>query len=157
MGDGAPRLAELVAAFARGIGYGPGAERASLIARYRSSYQNVYKPFFDRHPQMLENYLVNQLFGCLFPFGPKLTDPAAIPDCAEAFAALVLQFAMLKGMLIGIAGFHANDFSADHVVTAVQILSRHFEHNPRFLADATTLLHQRNMNHAAGLTTLLRN
>ena len=156
-GDVAPRLAELVAAFARGIGYSRGARRANLIARYQSSYRTVYKPFFDRHPHMLENYLLNQVFGCLFPFGLSLSHPAAIPECAEAFAVLALQFAMLKGMLIGVAGFYADRFSPDHVVTAVQILSRQFDHNPRFLADATTLLHQGNMNNAAGLAMLLQN
>ena len=155
--DAAPRLAELVAAFARGIGYSPGVRRDDLIARYKSSYQNLYKPFFDRHPHMLENYLVNQIFGCLFPFGAKFTDPSAIPDCAQVFAALVIQFALLKGMLIGVAGFYAERFSAEHVVAAVQVLSRHFEHNPSFLADATALLDERKMNIAAGLTTLLRN
>jgi lysine-N-methylase len=155
--DVAPRLADLLTAFASGIGLSRDARHADLIARYQSSFQNVYKPFFDHHPHMLENYLVNQIFGCLFPFGLKLTDPAAIPDCAEAFAALVLQFAMLKGMLIGVAGFYREGFSADHVVATVQLLSRHFEHNPRFLADATTLLDERKMNNAAGLTTLLRN
>jgi lysine-N-methylase len=157
MRDASPRLGELVALFARGIGPSRKTRRDEPIARYRASYQNVYKPFFERHPQMLENYLVNYLFGSLFPFGPQLTDPAAIPKCAEAFAALVVQFALLKGVLIGVAGCDGEGFSADRVVAAVQILSRHFEHNPRFLADATALLDERKMNNAAGLTTLLRN
>jgi lysine-N-methylase len=50
-------------------------------------------------------------------------------ECAQ----LTAQFALIKGLLIGVAGFHGEAFSAAHVVHAVQAASKHFEHHPEFL------------------------
>ncbi len=151
------RLIECLVAFASGIGCRPGATRADQIDRYESAYREIYAPFFARRPHILENYLLNQMFRQLFPFDTVLFNPAATPDCAESFARLATQFALIKGILIGVAGFYAERFSQAHVVQAVQTVSRHFEHSPQFLEAAAALLNARNMNNAAGLTMLIRN
>lgn len=152
-----PRLARCVGDFAEGVGCREGVPLAEQVARYELSYRDCYAPFFDRHPHILENYLLNQMFRHVFPFDTKSFDPNATPDCAQVFAALAIQFALTKGLLIGAAGFYRERFSIDHVVQVVQSISRHFEHSPEFLADAAALLHERKMDNAQGLTMLLRN
>jgi lysine-N-methylase len=152
-----PEIMQTIDAFAEGVGCRSGIPLAQQIARYESSYHTVYAPFFARHPQILENYLVNQMFRHVFPFESSLADAAAAPDVAGAYASLATQFALVKGMLIGVAGFYGERFSLDHVIHTVQRISRHFEHSPQYLSDASALVRERKMDDARGLTMLLRN
>ena len=152
-----PRLTECVRAVADGIGWRAGVPLPSHVACYESSYRDYYAPFFDRHPLILENYLMNQMLRHVFPFGIKLFETSAVPEFAQTFAELATQFALTKGLLIGVAGFYRERFSIDHVVQVVLSISRHFEHSPEFLADAAALLHERKMDNAQGLAMLLRN
>ncbi|MGB7546732.1 MAG: flagellin lysine-N-methylase [Terracidiphilus sp.] len=151
------RLVESLHAFAQGIGIQPGATMGDQAARYAEACRNHYTPFFSRHPHILENLLINAVIGELFPFGKNLFDPAATPEPARAFAQLATQFALLKGLLIGVAGFHGQAFCAEHVVATVQTAVKHFEHYPQFLVDAQELLAERGHDNAHGLTMLLRN
>jgi len=152
-----PRLTACVRAVVDGIGWRAGVPLPSHVVRYESSYRDFYAPFFVRHPHILENYLLNQMLRQVFPFGIKLFEASAVPEFAQTFAELAIQFALTKGLLIGVAGFYRERFSIDHVVQVVQSISRHFEHSPKFLADAAALLHERKMDNAQGLTILLRN
>jgi len=52
----------------------------------------------------------------------------------------------MKGLLIGVAGFHREHFSASHVVHTVQAASKHFEHHPEFLTMAHALLVEKRMD-----------
>ena len=64
-----PRFVECIQAFTAGIGNGPGATMESLTANYATVHDRYFEPFFTRHPHILENYLVNTVFRCGFPFG----------------------------------------------------------------------------------------
>jgi lysine-N-methylase len=152
-----PRFVECVQAFTAGIGNGPGATLESLAARYSEAHDRYYEPFLRRHPHILENFLVNTIFRCRFPFGRE-GGPAGRPhSMAREFALLTAQFALMKGLLIGVAGFHREEFSAARVVHTVQAASKHFEHHPEFLGLAYELLVESRMDGARGLAILLRN
>jgi lysine-N-methylase len=142
-----------VQAFTAGIGNGPGVTLESLAARCAQVHDRYYAPFFDRHPEMLENYLVNTILRCRFPFG-KAGTPILM---AREAALLTAQFALIKGFLIGVAGYHRESFSAEHVVHTVQAMSKHFEHHQEFLVRAHELLMESRMDGARGLAILLRN
>ena len=152
-----PRFTECIQAFTQGIGNGPGATLESLTAHYAWAHDHYYAPFFHKHPHILENYLVNTIFRCRFPFGSDWARNGAPPSMSREFAALTAQFALMKGLLIGVAGFHREQFSADHVVHTVQAASKHFEHHSDFLKDAHALLVESQMDSARGLGILLRN
>jgi len=64
--------------------------------------------------------------------------------------------ALIKGLLIGVAGAHREQFSAAYAVHTVQAAARHFEHHPEFLNEAHTLLVQSRMDGARGMAILLR-
>jgi hypothetical protein len=76
---------------------------------------------------------------------------------ARESALLVAQFALIRGLLIGVAGHHRAAFSEQHVVLTVQAASKHFEHHPKFLTLARELLVESRMDGARGLAILLRN
>jgi len=152
-----PRFVECIQAFTAGIGNGPGATLDSLGAHYAYAHDRHFAPFFDRHPYILENYLINSIVRRCFPFGKGEMGTGAEPQMVREFALLAAQFALMRGLLIGVAGFHGAAFSAAHVVHTVQAASKHFEHHPEFLAMAHTLLVESRMDGARGLAILLRN
>ncbi len=152
-----PRFVECIQAFTTGIGNGPQATLDSLSAHYAEAHDRHYAPFFARHPYILENYLINTIFRTHFPFGKKGAQPLETPDMTREFALLTAQFALMKGLLIGVAGFHRMNFTAEHVVHTMQAASKHFEHHPEFLNQAHALLVESHMDGARGLAILLRN
>ena len=83
----------------------------------------------------------------------------AAPAChpSYAFALLATDFALIKGMLIGVAGGRKESFSSEHVVQTVQSITKHFEHNSEFVARSHQVLVDRKLDNANGLTLLLRN
>jgi lysine-N-methylase len=151
------RFIECLEAFKRGIGFAPGATMRTLIAGYSAAYRESFAPFVAAHPHILENYLINAIFRRQFPFGSKDGRLAAEPDMAREFALLATQFALIKGLLIGVAGCHKSDFSSAHVVHTVQSASKHFDHHPRFLDEMHALLVSNHRDNPHGLTMLLRN
>jgi len=152
-----PRFVECIRAFTSGIGNGPGATLDSLGAHYAYAHDRHFAPFFDRHPQILENYLINAMVRRRFPFGKGEPGAGTEPQMLREFALLAAQFALIRGLLIGVAGFHGAAFSAAHVVHTVQAASKHFEHHPEFLDMAHGLLVESRMDGARGLAILLRN
>ncbi len=161
-----PRFVECIQAFTEGIGNGPGATLESLTAGYRRAHDYFYAPFFEKHPHILENYLVNTMFRCRFPFGrdwmqkgamPSTPSTISTPSMTRESVLLTAQFALMKGLLIGVAGYHREQFSASHVVHAVQAASKHFEHHTEFLTEAHALLVDKRLDGQLGLAILLRN
>jgi lysine-N-methylase len=156
-----PRFVDCISAFTTGLGNGPQSTLETLAAQYTAAHDRYYAPFFYRYPHILENYLVNTIIRCQFPFGreamrAQTPNPAANSSFTNEYALLAAQFALTKGLLIGVSGFHQDDFASSHVVHTIQAASRHFEHHPEFLSLARTLLAESGMDGARGLAILLR-
>jgi lysine-N-methylase len=151
-----PRFVECVNAFTTGIGNGPGATLASLTAHTRTAWERHFAPFFRSHPHILENYLINTILRLNFPFGSAKNADDKERTICQRFAVLAAQFALIRGMLVGVAGHYGEKFSADHVVHTVQAASKHFEHHPEFAKQILALLAELKLDDMQGLTTLLR-
>jgi lysine-N-methylase len=151
------RFLDTIEEFKRGIGNGPGSTMETLIGCYGEAHDRWYEPFMREHPHVMENLLVNAVFRSLFPFGAKAGELNAAPDMEREFALLVSYFALMKGLLIGVAGCYREEFGAEHVVRTVQAAAKHFEHHPGFLDEAYALLAASGLDNARGLTMLVRN
>lgn len=155
------RFLECLEWFRTGIGFGAGigsgATMETLTAGYAEAHDRWFAPLFAAHPHVLENYLINAIFRRQFPFGSKNGKLIAEPEMAREFALLATQFALIKGLLIGVAGCHRQDFSAAHVVHTVQTATKHFEHHAQFLEQMHALLVSTGRDNAQALTMLLRN
>ena len=151
-----PRFSASVHAFTAVIGNGPGATLESLSNQYARAHDIAFEPFFRRNPHILENYLVNTIVRCQFPFGREGMEAGAQAECAREFAKLTAQFALIRGLLIGVAGFHGAAFSSAHVIATVQSAAKHFEHHPEFLKLSYELLLESRMDGARGMAILLR-
>lgn len=151
-----PRFVECLEWFKTGIGFGPEATMETLIAGYAEAHERRFAPFVAAHPQVLENYLINAIFRRQFPFGSKDGGLVAEPDAVREFALLATQFALIKGLLIGVAGCHGENFSAAHAVHTIQAASKHFEHHAQFLDEMQALLVSTGRDNAQALTMLVR-
>jgi lysine-N-methylase len=151
------RFVETLEQFTEGIGNGPGVSLEDLIRGYGRAYRKYYEPYMETHPLVLENLLINAVFRGLFPFGTAMGSTGWQPAFEREFALLALQFALLKGLLIGVAGFHRRRLAEPHVIQTVQAVSKHFEHHPAFLDEAFKLLEAGGLNTPRGLTMLIRN
>lgn len=150
-----PRFVECIQAFTAGIGNGPGATLETLAANYARAHDRCYAPFFDRHPHIMENFLINTIVRCQFPFGKEGMLAGRQANKTREFALLAAQFTLMRGLLIGVAGHHGTAFAATHVVHTVQAASKHFEHHPEFLSMAHSLLVESGMDGVRGLAILL--
>lgn len=154
---GSPRLHAFLQAFIKGIAVETEPNPQAQAANYAAAHDRYYAPFFLKHPHILENYLVNAILSGLYPFGLKLYEPDGMQEPGREFAMLAAQFALIKGLLIGVAGWYREAFSIEHVVQTVQVASKHFEHHPKQLDGIQEVLRSRNLDNARGLTMLLRN
>jgi lysine-N-methylase len=151
-----PRFVECVQAFTSGIGNRPGATLETLAAQYALGQERYYAPFLARHPYIMENFLINTIVRCQFPFGKEGMRAGAQPKKGREFAMLAAQFVLMRGLLIGVAGHHGEAFSTAHVVHTVQAASKHFEHHPEFLSMAHGLLVEAGLDGDRGMAILLR-
>ncbi|MGA3047519.1 MAG: flagellin lysine-N-methylase [Terracidiphilus sp.] len=151
------RMHQVLSAFCEGVGHSRTASMETQAGRYADAYTQFFSPFFSRHPYILENYLLNAVLRKRFPFRSTPSSPQGELEPASAIAEIVLEFALIKGLLIGVAGARGRKFNSADVVKTVQTVSKHFEHNRQFLSEAHATLAERDLNNTYGLTMLLRN
>jgi len=151
-----PRFAACVNSFTNGLGNGPGATLDSLTAHARAAHHRYFAPFLRRNPHVLENYLINTVLRLNFPFGSNRDPEEVQQPMSRRFAVLAGQFALIRGLLIGVAGHYREQFAQEHVVHTVQSASRHFEHHPTFEKKIFSLLAELKLDQPYGLSALLR-
>ena len=81
----------------------------------------------EAHPFLLENYLINHVFRVGFPLSPSGELTSDRPY--RLYLRMCLEFAVVKGLLIGMAGCHREAFSAAHVVKLMQSFAKSIEHD----------------------------
>jgi len=112
----------------------------------------------DRHPQLLENYLVNYVFRTNYPFGRPVDQPPSedAVDASNQHMLLCVQLGILQTMLVGMAAHYREAFECTHVVKLVQSLAKTFEHSRSSLRQITTFVAQRDLNNLRGIALLLK-
>src|SRR5580704_4363576 len=154
--DFSPRLADCLNDFLAGIGHESLSFEQQCEA-YAAAYKDFYEPFFLKFPGTLENLLLNMVLRSVFPFGTGIfANPKAI-EPARQYALLVMEFALIKGLLIGVAGSRKQAFCLDDVVRTVQLVTKHFEHSENFVSLCLKMLASKGLDNVYGLTMLLRN
>lgn len=144
------RYLESFQAFLAGISFEENDGIDNIAARYQAAYNTYYKPFMDTHSYILENYLVNYIFKNTFPFHGN-------EHVLGNYFLLALHYSLIKMHLIGIAGFHKENFSVDHVITLIQSFAKVVEHNTRYLQIAFDYLKKRDFTSIAGMAIFLKN
>ena len=144
------RFRECVQDFMHGVKHDVRSSIESLVPAYTYTYSAHYMPFMDAHPYLLENYLINYVFRTRFPFG---VTPRGQPNDAETeFLTMCTHYGVIKGLLIGMAGYHGDSFSATHVVKLVSSFAKAVEHSTTFPTPK-----QLNLDNTNALAALLKN
>jgi lysine-N-methylase len=120
------RYIECLTEFSLGIGNTTGAKAEEVVRRYSEVCEQYYEPFMQRHEYMLEHYLVNLVFKGLFPFNGD-------GGLFENYVKVVVQYALLRTYLIGLSGYHKEQFDTGHVLKLLQSFSKTIEHNGAYL------------------------
>jgi len=126
-GPNMSRIWECLQDFLHGTRYQSGIDLETHTSYYLEAYNRYYVPFTQRHPYLLENYLVNHIFKTRFPFGPKSGNQWDNPE--NEFVMMCLEFSIIKGLLIGMAGHYRETFSTEHAVKLIQAFAKSVEHN----------------------------
>ena len=113
--------------------------------RYADAYSRHYAPFMRRHEYILENYLVSYVHRTLFPLGTPESNQrlhnAQVDSPIEAqYILLVAHYALVTGLLTGMAAFHGPVFDTGHVIKLIQSCSKTFEHSATFPGRAMEIL-----------------
>ncbi|MDR1701348.1 MAG: flagellin lysine-N-methylase [Sporomusaceae bacterium] len=133
-----------------GLNYSPELPPAELSAHYDFVYQTYYQPFMQDHEYILENYLVNYIFNTLFPF---TSDRGVF----ENYLTLIVHYAMVKMLCIGMAGFYKEDFNADHVIKVIQSLTKVITHDSSFISSLVSFLAENKLDNMAHMAVLIKN
>ena len=155
-GASGERFQECFRAFIQGIRYTPNLTPAEYAVHYTEAEAKYCRPLFENYPFIMENYLLNYVFRTLFPFGREASPHFTPQSIFGEYILLVAQYAVINGLLIGMAGYYREAFGTDHVVKLVQSFSKAVEHNPSYLKQMGDFIRSRNLDNSQGLVTLLK-
>lgn len=142
--------------FRQGLSFSASASGELPVRHYAEAHRAYYQPFMEKHEYILENYLVNYVFKNLFPFGPQKNRLHAPRSIYTEFMLLALLYSMIKTLLIGLAGFHRDDFGVEPVLKLVQAFSKTIEHNIPYLDQAVQYLSTIGMSNTGGVAVLVK-
>lgn len=131
-----------------GLQYTQEAKVEEIGERYAGAYANYYQPFMESHGYILEHYLVNHVFKNLFPFECKTV--------FDDYIMLVVHYALVKLILIGMSAFHEG-LTPDLAVKLIQSFSKTVEHNTAYLNRVLELLHGNGYDTMAWMAIMIRN
>jgi lysine-N-methylase len=156
-----PRFLNCYKEFMSGLEWTAESTMDDIAQRYATAYSRYYEPFMSRHEYMLENYLVNYAHGSLFPLGPQeSTQNLGLPHLANTisrqYMLMAVYYAIIKTVLIGMAGFHQTEFGAAHVVKLVQSCAKTFEHSVAFPARAFEILSDHGIENCTSMAMLIQ-
>lgn len=143
--------------FLQGLGLLEQVSLETAALQYGDVYSIFYEPFVKQHEHVLENYLVNHVFKNVFPFGPQKNAYAAPRSMYEEYMVMVLQYALLKTLLIGIMGYHKGEFTVESMVAVIQIFEKTIGHNISYIEQALGFIKAAQMDNVTGMAILIKN
>lgn len=149
-GVASKRFIECLAEFVLGIQYTSRSNVEEIGVRYAQAQEKYYLPFMQQHEYILENYLVNYVFKNMFPVSGN-------KHVFDNFVILAVHYSIIKMFLIGMAGFHKENFGTEHVLKLIQAFSKTIEHNTSYINHMFELLEKNKMNTMAYMAILIKN
>jgi lysine-N-methylase len=143
--------------FVEGIGSPIGSMPGDDIERFQHAEENYHRPFLERSPFILENYLLNYIVQNLFPFGREGSAQFIPRSMFEEWILMTTQFAWINALLIGISGHYKESFAEEHVVSTIQSFTRAVEHYPAVLNSIIEYMKLRKLNTFQGMAIMLKN
>lgn len=143
------RYIEAVNQFIRGLQTGP-LENKEIKEETLQKYiaaQAVYQQFIQEHHYILENYIVHYIFTNVFPYNGK--------TILEAYEDVVINYQLIKALLIGIASYNGN-LTVNDVVLAIQSYTKAVAHNNKSYGILRQKIKESNMETIAFLFAYIK-
>jgi lysine-N-methylase len=158
----APRFLACYREFMQGIEWTSKSSMDDIAQRYASACSRYYAPFLGEHEYMLENYLVSYVHRTLFPLGPRESNSepgihGATSSIREQCLMMMVYYAIIQTVLIGLAGYRKVEFGPVHAIQAMQSATKVFEHSLAFPGRALEILAKAGVKTAADMAVLIRN
>jgi lysine-N-methylase len=106
---------------------------------------------------MLENYLLSYVVRKRFPYGEETQSEVDAGGPLIEFTLIALRFALIKGVLIGMAARYREDFREDHVVKLVQSFAKGVEHRFAARAEMVKRIRAEDLDRSEAIAMMLRN
>lgn len=156
------RLLECVDRCKQGLRFTMEMPEEELSAVYAEIEAGRYGSFMAEHEYILENYFVNTAFRSLFPFGQQMSayikSVTLVPRTVfTEYMLLALQYAMLKGLLVGMAGDAQEPFGAREVLKLIQSFDKNISRDVPYLQRLLQFFNENNMLHIACAAMLIKN
>lgn len=121
-----------------------------------------YDPFMVEHEYILENYFVNAVFQSLFPFGRQMNTYMKkvfiVPRTIfTEYILLTLQYAMIKNLLVGMAGYHQESLGTPQVLRLVQSFDKNIGRDVAYLQRLLKFFDDNHMINVACAVMFIKN
>ena len=103
------------------------ANKQTVVERYKQGLV-MLNDLLEAHPALIENYLANELFRELFPFGDST--PMA------HFNQLIVRYGVIRLMLVGRSMRFGRTLKLQEAIETIQVFARCYQHNRTFARDA---------------------
>lgn len=132
-----------------GLGHIEGEEIANILEKYEQNYTQYLEPYLKEKEYILENYLVNEFFKELMPFG-------SFNSMWDSYIFLCVLYSMVKLHLIGMAGFHEG-LNDELVIKLIQSFSKVVLHNSAYIQGIVKLIKDNGLDSLAYMSILVKN
>ncbi|MBU5427804.1 flagellin lysine-N-methylase [Tissierella pigra] len=121
----------------------------SIIKRYEENYRKYLVPYLEEKEYILENYLVNEYFKELMPFGKY-------QSIWDSYIFLSVLYSMLKLHMIGMSGYHKG-MTDELVLKLIQSFSKIVLHNDQYIYELIKAIKDKGYGNLAYMTILVKN
>lgn len=121
----------------------------NVVNRYNMCHDKYYMDYINEKEHVLENFLVNEYFRRIMPFGFYDT-------IWDSYVFLCFMYGMAKMHLIGLSGCYEG-LTDELVVSFMQSFAKVTIHNSRYLSRMIALLKDNEMNTLAYMSILVKN
>ena len=132
-----------------GLGYIEGEKIENILSRYEENYKEYLMPYLKEKEYILENYLVNEYFKEMMPFGSYQT-------IWDSYMFLCILYGMLKFHMIGMSGYYKG-LNDDITVKIIQSLSNVVIHSPSYIQGIIKLLKKNGYDGLAHMAIMVTN
>lgn len=156
------RFLECFDEFRQGLHYTNEIPEEDLIEAYSEAKIIYYDCFMQENEYILENYFVNYVFKALFPFGQQVSiysqDIFAVQKTVfTEYILLTLHYAMIKNLLVGIAGYYKEQFETQQVLKLIQSFEKNIGHDVPYLQRLLKFFDDNHMANVSGAVMLIKN
>ncbi len=120
-----------------------------MLQKYEENYEKYLKPYLKEKEYILENYLVNEYFKSLMPFG-------VYNSIWDSYIFLCMLYSMIKLHLIGMAGYHKG-LTDDITIKLIQSFSKIVIHNNQYIQGMIKSLKDNEFDSFAFMAILVKN